>query len=80
MFISEKKHRQCSYAGELGAESRWRGHVKIPTTLIRVQKNDAVSLTRLASLSSSSGATVVHSLLEHCSDYIRTSKCSQVNS
>lgn len=40
---------QKSFAGKLGAASRWKNHVKISTTLIRVNKNDAAFLTDLAS-------------------------------
>ena len=78
--LPETRIEKCSRAGKVGSAARWKDHIKVQTTLIRVLKNDADSFTRLASLSSSSVATVVHSLLEHSSDYIRTSKCSQVNS
>lgn len=55
---------QKSAAGKLGAASRWKNHVKIPTTLIRVNKNDADYLTDLASFSGNSVAVLVSRIIQ----------------
>lgn len=75
----KRKNTDKSFAGKLGASARWKDHIKIQTTLIRVQKNDADSILCMAALSGISSSAVVHSLLEHSSYNIRTSTRSKVD-
>lgn len=72
MKIDYKK----SAAGKLGAASRWKDHVKLSTTLIRVYKNDADYLANLAAVSSSSVAVLVSRLIQS----LRARKVSLVSS
>lgn len=74
--LPETRIEKCSRAGKVGSAARWKDHIKVETTLIRILKNDAVSILRLASSSRSSVASIVHSLLEHSSYNFRASKSS----
>lgn len=51
-----------SFAGKLGSASRWKDHVKVETTLIRVNTYDRDFLVCLASDNSLSVASVVSRL------------------
>lgn len=76
MKQNSNDHFLYSFAGKLGAASRWKHHVKIPSTLIRVNKNDADYLTNLAAVSSLSVAVLVSRLIQS----LRANKISLVPS
>lgn len=58
----EKKSIACSNAGKLGSSLRWLNHVKVETSLIRVNAYDRDFLVGLAAANSLSVASVVSRL------------------
>ena len=63
----------CSRAGSFGASVRWANHQIIPTTLIRVYKNDADFISSLRAVHGSA-ASSVHYFIE----LYNSSNCSVV--
>ena len=54
----------CSRAGQLGASIRWENHVKVSTSLIRINTNDRDYLSTLAARSRVSVGCVVARLCD----------------
>ena len=60
----------CSRAGQLGASIRWENHVKVSTSLIRINTYDRDYLSRLAARRRVSVGCIVGSVC----DFLRSGK------
>ena len=66
--LPETRIEKFSRAGKAGSAARWKNHVKLETTLIRVLKNDSYCIGVLARRLHASAADIVHAGLVNWRD------------
>lgn len=64
LTFSEK----CSIAGSAGAASRWQNHKKIPTTHMRIYKDDYAYLVDLSYFNRVPVVLMVHRFIQYIRD------------
>ena len=66
--MKKKKSSAHSFAGSCGAASRWKDHVKLETTHIRILKNDSDCIAVLSRRFRVAASSIVHCCLVNWRD------------